>query len=51
MTKFCLNQDQSKVVSSIKDKLNESQIWPESIVTEIALLEEFYEAENYHHNY
>lgn len=48
---FCLNQDQSKVVSSIKDKLNESQIWPEPIVTEIALLEEFYEAENYHHNY
>ena len=48
---FCLDQDQFKVVSSIKDKLNESQIWPEPIVTEIALLEEFYEAENYHHNY
>ena len=48
---FCLNQDQFKVVSSIKDKLNESQIWPESIVTEIALLKDFYEAENYHHNY
>ena len=48
---FCLNQDQFKVVSSIKDKLNESQIWTEPIVTEIALLEEFYEAENYHHNY
>ena len=48
---FCLNQDQFKVISSIKDKLNESQIWTEPIVTEIALLEEFYEAENYHHNY
>ena len=48
---FCLNQDQFKVVSSIKDKLNESQIWTEPIVTEIVLLEEFYEAENYHHNY
>ena len=48
---FCLNQDQFKVVSSIKDKLNETQIWTEPIVTEIALLEEFYEAENYHHNY
>ena len=48
---FCLNQDQFKVVSYIKDKLNESQIWPKPIVTELALLEQFYEAENYHHNY
>ena len=48
---FCLNQDQFKVVSSIKDKLNESRIWPKPIVTELALLEQFYEAENYHHNY
>ena len=48
---FCLNQDQLKVVSYIKDKLNESRIWPKPIVTELALLEQFYEAENYHHNY
>lgn len=48
---FCLNQEQFKVVSSIKNKLNNSRVWPDPIVTEVALLEQFFEAENYHHNY
>ncbi|NRD73705.1 bifunctional methionine sulfoxide reductase B/A protein [Shewanella sp. VB17] len=33
------------------EKLTLAQLWPDPIVTEVALFETFYPAENYHHNY
>jgi peptide-methionine (S)-S-oxide reductase len=31
--------------------LDNEKVWNQSIVTEIKMLDVFYEAENYHHNY
>ncbi len=48
---FCLTHDQYNLVRSLNDKLKKSEIWPDPIVTEIEMLDQFYEAEKYHHNY
>jgi peptide-methionine (S)-S-oxide reductase len=48
---FCLNNAQLEQAQDYKDQLDFEKIWSNPIVTQIELLDEFYEAENYHHNY
>ncbi|MFC1645489.1 peptide-methionine (S)-S-oxide reductase MsrA [Patescibacteria group bacterium] len=45
------NDDQKEAAQSAVDKLKKEGIYESEIVTEIVPLEEFYEAEEYHHNY
>ena len=35
----------------IIQQINEQQIWPEPIVTEVVKLDNYYQAEDYHQNY
>ena len=48
---FCVNNEQYQLAKLFKAKIDESSIWSNPVVTEIEMLDEFYEAENYHHNY
>ncbi len=48
---FCLNNNQLEQAQGYKDQLDSEKIWSNPIVTQIEMLDEFYEAENYHHNY
>tara|TARA_B100001287_G_scaffold275947_1_gene285142 strand:+ start:15179 stop:15814 length:636 start_codon:yes stop_codon:yes gene_type:complete len=48
---FCLNNNQLKQAQEFKVKLDSEKIWSNPIVTQIEMLDVFYEAENYHHNY
>ena len=48
---FCVNNEQYQLAKLFKAKIDESSIWPNPVVTEIEMLDEFYKAENYHHNY
>jgi peptide-methionine (S)-S-oxide reductase len=45
------DQEQMELAQSMKAKLEELEVWPDPIVTEITPLSEFYPAENYHFNY
>lgn len=48
---FYHNDEQKKIAEAYKKKLNEQQVYPNPIVTEISALKEFYPAEDYHQNY
>ena len=48
---FFHDNNQKDLAESYKQKLEEEKIWPDPIVTEIAPLEIFYAAENYHEDY
>jgi peptide-methionine (S)-S-oxide reductase len=48
---FYRNEDQGELARGLKDKLNQSGIYPSAIVTEITPFSNFYPAEVYHHNY
>lgn len=48
---FYLNDVQSDLARSLKDKLMQSGIYSSAIVTEITPFSNFYPAEVYHHNY
>ncbi len=48
---FYHNQEQKSLAESIKQSLDQQQIWPKPIVTEIAPLATFYPAEDNHQNY
>ena len=48
---YCLNNDQLELANEFKKKLNTEKVWKNDIVTEIEMLNVFYPAENYHHNY
>jgi peptide-methionine (S)-S-oxide reductase len=48
---FYHNDEQQKIAENSKAKTNDSDLWNDPIVTEIAPLDHFYEAEDYHHNY
>lgn len=48
---FYHNEEQKKLADKYKRELNESGAWSKPIVTEIAPMEKFYPAENYHHDY
>lgn len=45
------NEEQKKIASSYKEKLNSEKVYDKPVVTEISPLDVFYPAENYHQNY
>lgn len=48
---FCLNQTQLKIANDYKHRLINEKVWTKPIVTEVEMLDVFYKAEAYHHNY
>ena len=48
---FYHKDEQEKLASGYKHKLNEAGIWSDPIVTEISKFDKFYPAENYHDDY
>ncbi len=48
---FYHNEKQKEAAEASLQKTDESDLWNDSIVTEIEPLDTFYEAENYHQNY
>ena len=48
---FYHNEEQKSIAEQSKAETDASDLWPDSIVTEIAPLTIFYEAEEYHQNY
>jgi peptide-methionine (S)-S-oxide reductase len=48
---FYRNDDQKKIAEDYKQKLNDEKVYDKPVVTEIAPLTVFYEAEDYHQNY
>ena len=48
---FYHNEQQEKIAESSKKDLENSHTLPAPIITEIIPFQEFYEAEEYHHNY
>lgn len=48
---FCQNAEQKKAVAEMIASLNDAQLWPEPIVTEINDADIFYPAEDYHQQY
>ena len=48
---FYHDETQKIIAHNIKEKLEHERVWNSPIVTEISELINFYQAENYHHNY
>jgi peptide-methionine (S)-S-oxide reductase len=48
---FYHDENQKIIAHNIKEKLEHERVWNSPIVTEISELINFYQAENYHHNY
>jgi len=48
---FYHNDEQKRIAEKSFKKTDESDLWEDPIVTEIAPLENYYKAENYHQNY
>jgi peptide-methionine (S)-S-oxide reductase len=48
---FYHDTEQKEIAELYKSKLTIEQVWDEPIVTEIVPLTNYYQAENYHHNY
>jgi len=48
---FYHNERQRAVAGELIDELNKAQLWKNSIVTQIVLLDTFYPAEDYHQEY
>ncbi len=48
---FYHNPQQKRVAEELIAELNESNLWPDPIVTEVTPFERFYEAEEYHQEY
>lgn len=44
-------KQQAEIAKKLKKELNEKQVFPNPIVTEIEPLDRFYQAEDYHQNY
>jgi peptide-methionine (S)-S-oxide reductase len=42
---------QKEIATAFKEKLNTEKVWEKPVVTEISLLLNFFEAEDYHQNY
>jgi len=48
---LCQNDDQIRLAKYSKTETDSSDLWSDTIVTEIEPLQEFFAAEDYHHNY
>ncbi len=48
---FCLNNNQLVQAQDFKVQLDSKKVWKNPIVTQIEMLDVFYPAEDYHHNY
>lgn len=48
---FYHTAEQKEIAERYKAKLTEEKVWDKPIVTEIVLINNYYEAEQYHHNY
>lgn len=48
---FCHTNEQLKYAEEWKEKLNQKKVFPHPIVTQIAVADAFYPAEDYHQNY
>ncbi|MDQ7817623.1 MAG: peptide-methionine (S)-S-oxide reductase MsrA [Melioribacteraceae bacterium] len=48
---FYHNDEQKKLATEYKKKLDDAKIWGDPIVTEITQFKKFYKAEDYHQNY
>ena len=48
---FYHSEQQKAIAESYKNRLTEEKVWDLPIVTEILPINNFYRAENYHHNY
>jgi peptide-methionine (S)-S-oxide reductase len=48
---FYVNDEQKRIAESYIKQLDDAKVFPEKIVTQVAPLKEFYEAEAYHQNY
>ena len=48
---FYTNLEQKELALEYKEKISNSKVFKDSIVTEIEILKEFYPAEDYHQNY
>jgi peptide-methionine (S)-S-oxide reductase len=48
---FYQNDEQKKLATEYKKKLDDAKIWGDPIVTEITQFKKFYKAEDYHQNY
>ena len=48
---FYANDEQKRIAKAYIDQLNKAKVFPEPIVTQVAALQAFHEAEAYHQNY
>lgn len=48
---FYHDEEQKEITTNYKEKLTAEKVWDKPIVTEIVPLSNYYQAENYHHNY
>jgi peptide-methionine (S)-S-oxide reductase len=48
---FYHTEEQKQLAESYKEKLTSEKVWDQPIVTQIVPINNYYEAENYHHNY
>lgn len=48
---FYHSTEQQNIASAIKEKLNNTQVWENPVVTEISTIGKFYKAENHHQDY
>ena len=48
---FCHNDQQKEIAERSKKEADASGLWPNPIVTEIIMISQFFEAEDYHQNY
>lgn len=48
---FYHDAEQKEIAEHYKSKLSAEKVWDKPIVTEIVPLSNYYQAENYHHNY
>lgn len=48
---FYANEEQKRIARAYIEQLNKAKVFPEPIVTQVAALQAFHEAESYHQNY
>lgn len=48
---FYHDEEQKSIAEAYKQRLTENEVWDKPIVTEIVAINNYYEAEQYHHNY